>query len=146
MANGETEDVTVAKQQFDLDDFAQIQHGKLKLKRDDKLRRPDELTKLQKAIDANMPPIRIENLLMEVDKRTRFTKQFKPIQGHRARPGHFYKTLLAGIISQATNLGVVAMSASVKDVSVDMLRHVLHAFVREETIMAASAEIVNHHH
>jgi TnpA family transposase len=40
----------------------------------------------------------------------------------------------------------LSMSASVKDITVDMLRHVLHDFVREETLTAASAEIVNRHH
>jgi TnpA family transposase len=38
------------------------------------------------------------------------------------------------------------MSASVKDITVDMLRHVLQFYVREETLKAASAEIVNQHH
>lgn len=140
------EEIVTAKEQFDHDNFAQIKNGQLKLKRDDKLPKPDNLTKLQAAIDASMPSIRIENLLMEVDQSTGFTRHFKPIQGHRTRPDNYYKTLLAGIISQATNLGVVAMSASVKDVSIDMMRHVLHSYVREETIQAASAELVNHHH
>jgi TnpA family transposase len=138
--------VTVAKKKFDNDNFAQIQNGSLKLKRDDTLPRPDAVTKLQKAIDASMPLIRIEQLLMEVDQLTHFSQHFKPIQESRARPKQFYKTLIAGLISQATNLGVVAMSASVKGISVDMLWHVLHSFVREETLKAASAEIVNHHH
>ena len=57
-----------------------------------------------------------------------------------------YKTLIAALISQATNLGVVAMSTSVNDVSVDMLRHVLQFYIREDTIKSASAEIVNQHH
>lgn len=38
------------------------------------------------------------------------------------------------------------MSASVKDLSIDMLRHVLQFYIREETLSAASAEIVNKHH
>ena len=38
------------------------------------------------------------------------------------------------------------MSASVKDVSVDMLRHVLNHYIREETIHAASSAIVDLHH
>jgi TnpA family transposase len=38
------------------------------------------------------------------------------------------------------------MSACVRGISVDMLRHVLHDFVREDTLTAASAEIVNQHH
>lgn len=38
------------------------------------------------------------------------------------------------------------MSASVKDTTVDMLRRVLHDFIREETLTNANAEIVNQHH
>jgi TnpA family transposase len=38
------------------------------------------------------------------------------------------------------------MSASVEDVSVDMLRYVLNGYIREETLRNANAEIVNHHH
>jgi TnpA family transposase len=83
---------------------------------------------------------------MEVDQLTGFSRHFVPVQHHGSRPRHFYKTLLAALISQATNLGVVSMSASVKDISVDMLRHVLQFYVREETLKAASAEIVNQHH
>lgn len=93
-----------------------------------------------------MPSIRIEELLMEVDRETNFTRHFIPVQQHHSRPKNFYKTLISALISQATNLGVVAMSASVDDVTVDMLRHVLQFYVREETITAASAEIVNQHH
>ena len=53
---------------------------------------------------------------------------------------------MAAIISQATNLGVVSMSNSVKGVTVDMLRHILQYYIREETLINASAEIVNQHH
>ena len=136
----------LAKQRFEFDDFAEIQDGKLKLKRYDKIALPPSVTTLQKVIDARLPAIRIEQLLMEVDHLTGFSRHFTPLQGHQSRPPHFYKTLMAALISQATNLGVVSMSASVKGITVDMLRHVLHDFVREETLTAANAEIVNRHH
>jgi hypothetical protein len=58
---------------------------------------------------------------MEVDRQTHFSRHFMPINQHQSRPKNFYKTLVAALISQATNLGVVAMSASVKGVTVDML-------------------------
>ena len=135
-----------ADKRFGLDTFADIKDGNLKLKRDDKAEIPEAVKKLQKVIDASMPTIRIEELLMEVDRETNFTRHFIPVQQHHSRPKNFYKTLISALISQATNLGVVAMSASVDDVTVDMLRHVLQFYVREETITAASAEIVNQHH
>ena len=103
-------------------------------------------SRLQKAIDANMPHIRIEQLLMEVDQATHFTRNFVPLQRDQSRPKNFYKTLLATIISQATNLGVVAMSESVAGMSIDMLRHVLKHYIREKTLTGANADIVNHHH
>jgi TnpA family transposase len=136
----------LAKQRFAFDDFAEIQDGKLKLKRYDKIALPPSVPILQKVIESRLPSIRIEQLLMEVDRLTGFSRHFTPVQGHQSRPPHFYKTLMAALISQATNLGVVSMSASVKDITVDMLRHVLHDFVREETLTAANAEIVNRHH
>jgi TnpA family transposase len=140
------EAATVAHQQFAQDTFAEIHHGHLKLKREDKAPIPDSVTRLQRVIEASLPPIRIEHLLMEVDRLTHFSRHFTPLQGSPARSQQFYKTLLATLISQATNLGVVAMSASVHNLPVDRLRHVLHFFVREDTLTAANAEIVNHHH
>jgi len=121
----------LAEKRFEFDDFAEIQDGKLKLKRYDKIALPPSVTTLQKVINSRLPLIRIEQLLMEVDQLTGFSRHFTPVQGHQSRPPQFYKTLMAALISQATNLGVVSMSASVKDITVDMLRHVLHDFVRE---------------
>ena len=138
--------VILAQERFDQDNFATIQDGKLKLKRDDKVALPTAVTNLQKVIDASLPPIRIEQLLMEVDQLTHFSRHFTPLPNYQSRPLHFYRTLMAGLISQATNLGVVSMSASMKDTTVDMLRRALHYFVREETLTAASTEIVNRHH
>jgi hypothetical protein len=110
------------------------------LKRYDKVALPAAVTTLQKVIEARLPMIRIEQLLMEVDHLTHFSRHFTPVQGHAARPPHFYRTLLAALISQATNLGVVSMSASVQGTTVDMLRRVLQDFIREDTLTAASAE------
>lgn len=135
-----------AQKSFPQDKFARIINGKLKLKKYDKAEIPDAVWALQKVIDASMPSIRIEQLLIEVDKQTHFSRHFLPVQQHKSRPKNFYKTLIAALISQATNLGVVSMSSSVKELSVDMLRHVLQFYVREETIKAASAELVNQHH
>lgn len=135
-----------AVERFEIDTFASIENGKLKLKRDDRIELPISVTRLQKLIDANMPSIRIEQLLMEVDRMTGFSRKFEPVARHESRPRNFYQTLIASIISQATNLGVVAMSSSVNGMTLDMLRHVLRNFIREETITAASGIIVDAHH
>ncbi len=138
--------IAQAKEAFPFDDFAEIHDGKLRLKRYDKVAVPPAVAILQKVIDARLPSIRIQQLLLEVDQLTHFSRHFTPIKGHQSKPSHFYRTLLAALISQATNLGVVSMSASVRGTTIDMLRHVLHDFLREETLTAASTEIVNQHH
>ncbi len=138
--------IQTARERFPSSSFAEIADGQLKLKRDDRAKIPSHVKRLQKLIDSSMPTIRIERLLMEVDQLTNFSQHFRPVQGHPLRPNNFYKTLLATIISQATNLGVVAMSASVSGITVDMLRQLLGSYIREETLKAASAELVNRHH
>ncbi|BDS15697.1 Tn3 family transposase [Aureispira anguillae] len=138
-------DVSQASRKFESNQFATIVDQRLKLKREDKLAEDPEIKPLQKIIDNSLPFIRIEELLMEVDQMTRFTQHFKPIAGHSGKPKQFYKTLIAAIISQATNLGIVSMSASMKNTSVDKLRHILHYFIREETLNAANTQLVNLH-
>lgn len=138
--------VLLAQDRFSEDSFAQIQDNQLKLSRYAKVPVPPEVNTLQKVINARLPLIRIERLLIEVDELTQFSRHFTAVSGHQSQPRLFYKTLLAALIAQATNLGVVAMSASVEGVTVDRLRRVLQDYVREETLIAASAEIVNQHH
>lgn len=133
-----------AHEQFDRDPFARLEQGRLHLRRDDTRRRPD--SRLQRTITASLPRIRVEQLLMEVDQATGFSQCFVPLQQHRSRPEQFYKSLLAAIISQATNLGVVSMSASVEGITLDMLRHLLQHYVRDETLKDANAAIVDAHH
>ena len=134
-----------SEKRFGLDPFAEIRERQLIFKRDDTKPHTTD-RRLQKAINASLNQVRIEDLLLEVDRLTGFSRHFVPLQRHQARPPDYYKTLLAAIISQATNLGVVSMSASVAGISIDRLRHVLKHYVREETLKAASAEIVNQHH
>lgn len=146
LKNSFNESLSTAIKRFDKDDYARIENGQLKLRKNDTMTLPSSVSRLQKLIDSNLPSIRIEDLLMDVDRLVGFTRKFNPINKHESRPKHFYKTLIASILSQATNLGVVAMSSSVRGITLDMLRHTLHNFIREETITAASAAIVDAHH
>ncbi len=120
------ETVASTSTQFRKNGFAQIINGKLKLKKEDKTDISQEVLNLQKTVESCLPTIRIEHLLMEVDQHIHFSRHFTPIHRSRSEPKQFYKTLIAAIISQATNLGTTAMSASVRGISVDMLRHVLN--------------------
>ncbi len=136
--------VSKAESAFGDDAFATVVEGRLRLKRDD-IGRPRK-SRLHQTISANLPRIRVENLLMEVDRATGFSNSFVPIEPHRSRPEQFYKSLLSTIISQATNLGVVSMAQSVPGVTLDMLRHTMQHYLCDDTLKDANAAIVDAHH
>ena len=125
--------------------FAKVEKGKLKLRKDDKLERLPSVDLLQSTINASLPRIRIEDLIVEVDKELHFSRHFNPIQGSRQETPYSYKSVVGAIIAMATNLGIIAMSNSTDELSVDILRDVVRTCIREETIKAANAEIVNAH-
>ena len=52
---------------------------------------------------------------------------------------------MANILSQATNIGIATMQDCTTDITVDIMRHVSDAYIREEMIKNANAEIVNQH-
>ncbi|STX81622.1 transposase [Legionella busanensis] len=134
-----------AANRFKSDDFANIKNGNLFLKRKDKIDIPDDVERLQALINSYMPKIKIEQLLIEVDHLTGFTKHFTPIHGQKGRPENFYKTLIASILAQATNIGLATMENCISDITAKMMRHVTDTCIREETIKAANAELVNQH-
>jgi TnpA family transposase len=139
------ESVLLAKQLLPLDNFAKIENGCLVLKRDDKLERSAIVDRLQAAISSALPKIRIEDLLIEVDKEIGFTRCFKSLTTNKPIADHHYKTLMAAIIALATNLGIVAMANSTYDVTVDNLRDMIQNCIRQDTLKAANSIIVDKH-
>jgi hypothetical protein len=53
--------------------------------------------------------------------------------------------LPVALIAHETNLGIAAMGHSAEGVTVDMLQHVSRWFLREETLRAANAVLVDYH-
>jgi TnpA family transposase len=134
-----------ASNQFKRDDFSSIKNNKMILKKKDKIDIPPDVKQLQALISSFLPKIKIEQLLIEVDHMTGFTKHFMPIHGQKSRPKHFYKTLIASILAQATNIGLVTMQDCAPGISAKMMRGVTDTCIRVATIKAANAELVNHH-
>lgn len=139
------ETAILAAKRFGGDDFADIQNNKLILRKKDKIDTPPDVERLQALISAYLPKIKIEQLLIDVDRMTGFTQHFTPIHGQKSQPKHFYKTLIACILSQATNLGLVTMEDCTPGITAEMMRHVNDSCIREETIKASNAELVNQH-
>lgn len=67
-----------AQKNIGKDGFASIKNGKLKLNKPDKLIIPDHVKALQKKITSCLPKIKIEQLLLEVDHMTGFSRHFTP--------------------------------------------------------------------
>ena len=139
----------VAKQAadgMDKNPFASIVDGRLKLHVRDALPISAEVKTLRGLIAASLPRVRIEDLLREVDRQTHFSLAFRPLGGYEPRSGHLYPTLLAALIAHGTNLGIAAMGQSAQGITPDMLQHVSRWFLREDTIKAANAALINFHH
>jgi TnpA family transposase len=137
--------VETASSRFKSDDFASIKNSKLALKRKDKIDIPDDVDRLQTLISSYLPKIKIEQLLIEVDQMTGFTKHFTPIHGQKGKPKNYYKILIASILAQATNIGLATMQDCAPGITAKMMRGVTDTCIREATIKAANAELVNHH-
>lgn len=126
--------------------FVTIQGGRLHLKRRDALELTPRLTQLRQTIEGALPLVRIEDLLMHVDRWCGFTQAFRRPGERLPRLPHFAKTLLATLIAHGTNLGIAAMAHSVEDLTADMLQDMSQWCLREDTLKAANAILVNFHH
>lgn len=126
--------------------FATIVNGRLKLHVRDALPISGEVKTVRGLIESSLRRVRIEDLLREVDAATHFTRAFRPLGGYEPRSERLYPALLATLIAHGTNLGIAAMGQSAQGITVDMLQHVSRWFLREDTIQAANAALVNFHH
>jgi TnpA family transposase len=126
--------------------FVRLQNNRLWLKRDDALEIPPRVKELRRVIETHLPRIRIEELLMTVDRWCGFTRAFTALSDAPPRRLLPSPALLAALIAHGTNLGVVAMGNSAIGVSVDMLEYLSSWFLREDTLKAANAILVNYHH
>jgi hypothetical protein len=126
--------------------FAGIRNGRLKLKRRDAMAIPRALHELRATISASLPRVRIEDLLQDVDDWCGFTQAFQPLAGYQPRGADPHRSLLATLIAHGTNLGLAAMSQSVDTLTAEALQDTSRWFLRDATLKAANAILVNHHH
>ena len=127
-------------------EFAAVLDGKLKLKRPDALPIPPRVQALRETVKVSLSRVRIEDLLEEVDGWCGFTRAFQPLGGYEPRGGDPHRPLLATLIAPGTNLGLAAMAQCVDAVTAERLQDTSRWFLREATLKAANAILVNHHH
>jgi TnpA family transposase len=128
-------------------EFVTVRGDRLHLKRRDALEVPPRLKHLRRTIEGTLPRVRIEDVLMQVDAWCDFTRAFRPPAERVPRIPHFMTTLLATLIAHGTNLGIATMAHSVEDeITADMLQEMSQWCLREDTLKAANAILVNFHH
>lgn len=110
--------------------FAAIDDNKLKLSRRKALDVPESVRTLRRVVETHMPRVRIEDLLVDVDRWCGFTRELMPISGYSARLERPYVTLLAALVAHGTNLGIATMAQSAKGLTVDMLQYATRWFLR----------------
>ena len=105
---------------------------------------PPAALRLDRAIDAVMPRIRITELLWEVNAKTGFLDAFTDLRSgkHHDEPAAVLATILAG----ATNLGLERMAYASSRVSHPQLTWAQTWYLRPETFADALGRIVDAHH
>ena len=120
-----------------------VERGRLKITPHDAVTPPAAL-RLERAIDAVMPRIRITELLWEVNAQTGFLDAFTDLRSgkHHDEPAAVLATILAG----ATNLGLERMAYASSRVSHAQLTWAQTWYLRPETFADALGRIVDTHH
>jgi TnpA family transposase len=106
---------------------------------------PTEAAALKAELVERLPFAPIASLLVELDHHTGFLDFFTHGGGKQSRSPALKRNLLAVLIANATNLGLVRM-AEACGISYDVLAWTQEWHVREDTLREANALIVNYHH
>ncbi len=123
----------------------QLQEGKLLFGRDDAEELPESVKALGKEASGRLPKVELTDLIVEVDRWSGFLRQFTHAGGSEPRSPELRVHLYAAILAQATNIGPKRM-ADLADLSYAKLAWCYTWYLREDTLKAAIASIVNFHH
>jgi TnpA family transposase len=140
------EGIKLAKENLGKDSFAYInQHQKLKLRKEDALIIPDSTRELRKLIESEMPTVRIEQLVSEVDKRENFLKFFVPPEGFVSQRPFDKPSFYAALIAQGTNIGLDGMAKSTLGITVETLKHISQWYIYPAAIEMGNAHLIDIH-
>ncbi|MBA2764510.1 MAG: Tn3 family transposase [Thermoleophilaceae bacterium] len=131
---------------LDSNRFATLRDGRLEYSVRDGINEPERVGQLRRVIEAHLPRIRIEDLLLEVDSWCGFTRELLPLGGYQPRADNLYAALLAALVAHGTNLGISTMAQSTKGIGIDLLHHISQWYLRQDTLRAANRVLVDYHH
>lgn len=106
---------------------------------------PAESALLSDLVAERLPRIELADLLIEVDRWCGFTRHFTHAGGSTLRTRDLAVHLYAAILAQACNFGMATM-AEAADLTYRQLAWTSEWYLREDTLRAANAAIVNYQH
>lgn len=107
--------------------------------------RPESAVLLENQITKRLPRVDLADLLIEVDRWTRFSDRFEHAGGAQPRSKTLLTHLYASLLGQACNFGLEQM-AQITDIPYRRLAWCTTWYLREETLKSAITAIINYHH
>jgi hypothetical protein len=106
---------------------------------------PDAVEQLRLQLVDLLPRPQLTELLIEVDRWASWSDQLTHAGGKTHRDPQLRRNLYAAILAKASNFGLTAM-AEASGISHDTLAWTTEWYLREDTLRAANAAVVNQHH
>ncbi len=107
--------------------------------------RPASVIELEQRIDARLPLIDLSELLAEVDEGTRCSRWFEHASGYEPPSRELRDHLYAALLAQGCNIGLTRMAQS-SQTTYRQLAWCTTWYLREDTLKAATAVLVNFHY
>jgi len=102
--------------------------------------------KLKERIEASYTPIRIQDLLVQVDSWIDFLGRFRTPRGRRAKRADFLRGLLATLIAKGCNIGLVKMASLAPSIRPGTLQRNDEVYLHERNLRGAIIELLGAHH
>ena len=110
----------------------------------DKLEEPPSLLALRDAVATRLPRVDLPEILLEIAARTGFTDAFTHITERTARAADLSTSLCAVLLAEACNTGLEPLVHNdIPALRRDRLSWVNQNYIRDETLIAANANLVS---
>mgnify|MGYP006278963325 CR=1 FL=1 len=126
--------------------YSKIEDGKWALSVDPALeltpQEADDLAKLQAWLAKHMRPIKLPDLLIEVDNKLQFTNYLLPINKQTSRNADDISAVLAAIMAHGCFIGTYTMSRITPGISYEQIRQVSDWYLTEENLRSVLVALV----
>jgi len=133
-----SEQLYLATKSFGYGGYAEIKNNRLVIHKDDPLPESNNVKELKGILSSYIEPIRIEDLLSYIQKKTNYMRAFKPVEGIKRRGFIEPHILNAAITGHATNLGLYGISRNCSGITGDKLSYVSNYYISAENLKEAS--------